>query len=425
MSRGARAAERAVLGAVFLDQSTLDRVCDIVAPEHFSSAPMGRILQAMIELHDDGQRVDPVSVANHLDSSGDLALVGGIDAIVSLDEMGTALGAESHAGIVSGHARLRDLAQAGSGLVSNAKTSSHDEVNSIVDGAVESLLSISDNSDIQLIPVNDAVRVAMKETRERHENKTSVIGVPTGMSRLDSILGGYLASNLYILSAATGKGKSAFGLGAALAAAHKGNRVVYVSLEMSSTDLARRLIAIEAQVDGENIRTGYLSELERVDIISAAKTLTNLGDMLTIIDKPGLHVSSLRRICRRQNATAPVDMIVVDYLQLLDADQAYSRERQVASISGSLLRLCRESECPVVALSQINADGQVRESRAVEHDAAAILRIDYETETDLDQLAPDCVIRVLKHRHGRTGNVHATFFRNKQTFVQRASGPFG
>lgn len=420
MSSGLQHAESSLLGSILLDNSVLDRVCDIVSPDDFRNESLGFLLGVMSSLRDEGVFVDSVSIAERMDTLGRLEEFGGIGSILELDNQVTSVSAENYAKIIRGHSKLRNVINAASDLGLKAMGTSHGDVNLLVDGAVDTLMGITDTSDVSMVPLSEAVDTAITETQERHENKTAVIGVTTGLSRLDSILGGFLDSNSYILSAGTGKGKSALGLGFALAALHSGKRVVYVSLEMSSTDLARRLISIESQVDGENIRTGYLNEIEVSEILHASKTLKQFGDALTIIDKPGLHVSSLRRICRRQNSASGVDLVIVDYLQLLGADDAFSREQQVATISKGLLSLCREVSCPVVALSQVNADGEIRESRAVSHDAAAIMRIDYEEDTDLDDLAPSCTIRVLKHRHGRTGNVPVTFYRNKQTFVQES-----
>ena len=419
-------AEKSLLGAVLMDQAVLDRVCDIVTPEHFSVPWHSTVYQAMVRINDRGDRVDLVSVAKDLEHHGLLDRVGGIEAVITLDQMGTARLAENHAQIIAGSARVGQVERVALEVASSAQGADHKSANTIIDGAIEKLMSIGDSSDVSLFALGDAVDVALEETKRRSANKSALVGIPTGLKRLDTLLGGYCDSNVYVIAADTGRGKTAFALNAALTAAKAGKKVVYVSLEMHYTDLARRVMSIESKVDGTRIRTGYLTDDEKSELVYGSNALKRIGENLQIIYKPGLHVNALRRVCRRRAASDGVDMVIVDYLQLLSADAGYSRENQVASISLGLLGICADLKVPVLALSQVNKEGMVRESQGIAHSAACVIRIDYDNPEDVrGNPAPDCTIKVLKHRHGDDGNVPATFFRNIQTFAQREESVFG
>ena len=420
MSDPVELAERRLLGAVLLDPSCIDSACESVSAEDFRDQRSRLVFAAMSELRDSGERIDAVSIAETLRSQGNLELGGGIAYVTSLDEAVTAVGASAYAEMVIGFSRLRQIETAAIGLTASAHQAKHTDAEAIVSTAVDNLLSISGPESVKPIALGDSVSLAVEETRQRHQSGGEMVGVTTGFRPLDKILCGLVPGGVYVLGGATGRGKTTLALNMALAAAQAGHRVLYVSLEMKHTYLSKRLLSMASMVDASAIRSGRLTDNEVTSVIAASKKLDGIGENFHVVDKPGLHISFLRRIVRSMKARgAGPELVVVDYLQLLDSEESYSRERQVAKLSNSLLQMADESDTAVLALSQLNADGRIRESRAVENDAAAILRIDYEDELEPGDEAPDVVLSVLKHRHGDDGSVKMTFLRKLQRFALR------
>ena len=189
---------------------------------------------------------------------------------------------------------------------------------------------------------------------------------------------------------------------------------------MGHADLTRRLVAAEARVPPDAIRSGRLNH-DQIDAMRHASTALELiGNNLMIMDNVHVDAERLSAIVKTAQAARSIDLVIVDYLQLLKCEATYSREREVASISAGLLAVSRQCEVPVIALSQLNDQGMVRESRSVEHAASAVLRIDYEDDAWIPgSSGVDCHLRVLKNRHGRTGSVSLTFERRHQRFVER------
>lgn len=293
--------------------------------------------------------------------------------------------------------------------------------------AIGRLLSIDDYGPRNhIFTLNDSLKSVIGSARDAFERpleeKTKPVGVTTGIKSLDEILGGFHAGDLYILGAKTGRGKTVLGLNVAVAAAKSGKKVLYFSLEMKHEKISLRVLSAEASVCGKLIETGFITSEQIDGLLSASTTLSKIGENLTIIDQRGVNLYQLGATVRQVSKQSGVDLVVVDYLQLLEVDETYSREREVASISKALVAVAGINDVPVLALSQLNETGQIRESRAVGQDAAGILRIDYTDEVDSNwdknSEPVDATIRVLKHRHGDCGNVSVTFNRAHQFFAE-------
>ena len=295
--------------------------------------------------------------------------------------------------------------------------------------AIGRLLSIDDYGPRNhIFTLNDSLRTVIGDARDAFarpmEEKIRPVGVTTGIQSLDGILGGFHAGDLYILGAKTGRGKTVLGLNIAVAAAKSGKRVLYFSLEMKHEKISLRILSSESSVCGKLIETGFVSSEQIDGLLSASNTLSKIGDNLTIIDQRAVNLYQLGATVRQVAKQSGVDLVIVDYLQLLEVDATYSREREVASISKALVAVAGINDVPVLALSQLNETGQIRESRAVGQDAAGILRIDYTDEVDSNwdknSEPVDATIRVLKHRHGDCGNVSVKFNRAHQFFAECA-----
>lgn len=301
-----------------------------------------------------------------------------------------------------------------------------DDAQSAKQSALGKILSLSDVESAQhLFPMKAGLGEVISQTREAFalppEQKAKPKGIPTGLRGLDEILGGFRPGSLYVLGAGTGRGKSVMGLQFALGAAEAGAAPLYVSLEMSHVDLCRRMVSSKSRTSPQVIESGCLNESQIDGLTAAVNQLNRLSESFTIYDQPSLTLYQLAATVRQLSQQGAVDIVVVDYLQLLRTDETYSREREVATISAGLVAIARTNNVPVIALSQLNDNGQVRESRAVSHDAAGVLRIDYEDGHWVEGSEPlPCSIGVLKHRHGRTGRIPLTFERAYQRFVERA-----
>lgn len=305
--------------------------------------------------------------------------------------------------------------------------------------AIGRLLKIDDYGPQEhIFSLHDSLRHVLGDAKtafERpREEKLKPVGVTTGLQSLDKILGGLRKGDLYILGAKTGRGKTVLGLNVAVSAAKAGKKVLYFSLEMKHEKISLRILSAEANVCSKLIESGFITSDQIDSLLHASQSLQPVSHNLTIIDQRGVNLYQLGATVRQVAKQGGVDLVVVDYLQLLEVDETYSREREVASISKALVAVAGINDVPVLAMSQLNETGQIRESRAVGQDATGILRIDYTDEVDSNwdknSEPVDATIRVLKHRHGDCGSVPVMFNRAHQFFAERVSddrygGPYG
>jgi replicative DNA helicase len=411
-------AESEVVGKAFADNRILNELGNHISCSDFNDSRLSTIWGAVVDLHTQGLSVDPVSVANRLETDGRLNECGGIAFIVSLDTQVSGVLSDAYARIIKAGSKRRRISALCADLVDSLHTS--DDIDSLVALHIDSLMAQSTDGRVVHHHLKETVNRAVEQTRERFSDQSNSPGVATGYGQLDDILGGWSSGCLYICSAGTGQGKSALALNFTNSAIRNGNSVVYVSLEMEAVDLAKRLISIRSCINGEGVRTGRLNQHEIESMLQGVKSLTSDEGSSLIIDKPGIGVSELMAEMRKIHSRQEIDMVIVDYIQLMQCESTYSREREVAGISAGLVAMSKLFDCAVLALSQVNDSGQIRESRAVEHDATAIMRIDYEDPENAPfDLAPDVKLSVLKNRHGRTGSIPMTFVKPTQTFAIR------
>lgn len=392
-------------------------------PNSWTTAQHRDIAQAITALHFEGETVDEVGVFKQL-TKMDCSHTA-LDDLFSLTQAWSVFGqlprlcdqlAEQ-----ANHRRVIQTIQQAVSIAMDA-----DDAQTAKQSALGKILSLSDVEPAQhLFPMKVGIGEVVNQTREAFalpaEEKGKPKGIPTGIRGLDEILGGFRAGSLYVLGAGTGRGKSVMGLQFAMGAAEAGASPLYVSLEMSHVDLCRRMISSKSRTSPQVIESGCLTDSQIEGLTSAVNSLSRLAESFTIYDQPSLTLYQLAATVRQLAQQGAVDIVVVDYLQLLRTDETYSREREVATISAGLVAIARTNEVPVIALSQLNDNGQVRESRAVSHDAAGVLRIDYEDGHWVEGSEPlPCSVGVLKHRHGRTGRIPLTFERAYQRFVERS-----
>jgi len=417
-------AERSVLGSILIDRDCYYKVSDYVKPQDFYSPAHKEIYTAMFELAKEGQPIDIVTVAERLKSRKALDAAGGRAYLSGLSqEVPTTANAVQYAKIVAEKAVLRNLISASSDIVEKSYAENVDS-QLMLDHAEQTIFDIAGSRQHnQFSSLKDVLDQNIRSIHEIEANGGRLPGIPSGFTDLDKKTSGFQNSDLIILAARPSMGKSAFALNVAQYAALKqGKRVVIFSLEMSKEQLGMRLLAMEARVDSNKLRTGNLSAEDWESISDAAMRFADAD--IIIDDTPGIGVMEMRNKCRRIGQEKPIDLVVVDYLQMMSADKVGSgenRQQEVSQISRYLKQLARELRCPVIVLSQLSRAveqrqgdkrpilSDLRESGAIEQDADVVMFLfneDYYNRNK-DGYEPKnlCEVLLAKQRMGETGKV--------------------
>jgi replicative DNA helicase len=432
--------EEAVLGALMLEKNALTAVVEFLRPEHFYSDAHKEIYQAIIDLFKASDPVDMRTVVAQLRKNGKLEIVGGAYAIAELtSKVSSAANIEYHARIVIEMAIKRELIQIAS-LVHHEAYEDTTDVFELLDKTEQSIFAISDaNLRKNYENMKSLMYRAITELQEKKNHKDGLTGVPSGFSRLDRVTSGWQKSDLIIIAARPGMGKTAFIVSALRNAAVDFNYPVAIfSLEMASLQLVNRLISAEAELDAEKIKKGNLAEFEWQQLVHKTNRLSSAP--IFIDDTPALSILELRAKCRRLKAEHNVQLIVVDYLQLMKGEIGGNREQEIASISRALKGIAKELEVPVIALSQLSRGvetrggdkrpqlSDLRESGSIEQDADIVMflyRPEYYKITVDEEGMPTqglSEVIVAKHRNGSLDSVKLKFI-GKYTKFADFDGP--
>ncbi|WP_129715676.1 replicative DNA helicase [Pedobacter sp. SYP-B3415] len=425
--------EEAVLGALMLEKDALSSVIDILKPELFYQEAHQKIFEAIHLLFQKSKPVDILTVTSELRQLGHLEMVGGAFYITSLtNRVASAANIEFHARIISQKYIQRELIRISTEIINNAYEDTTD-IFDLLDHAEKNLFDIAQNNlrrDTQ--KMDEIIRQSLATLEELRSKTDGLTGVPSGFTALDRITGGWQKSDLVIIAARPAMGKTAFVLSCARNAAVDFKKAVVVfSLEMSSVQLVNRLISGEAEIEQEKIRKGNLQEWEWQQLHSKIGNLTEAP--LLIDDTPALNIFEFRAKCRRLKSQYDIQMVIVDYLQLMhgkgEGKGGGNREQEIGSISRALKSVAKEIDIPVLALSQLSravesrpgVNGKrpqlsdLRESGSIEQDADMVLflyRPEYygitEDEQGRSQIGVGEVI-IAKHRNGETGIVPLRF----------------
>lgn len=415
-------AEQAVLGAMLSSKGAVSRAMELVSPEMFYKEPHGKMFQAMTDLFNRGEPVDSVSLINVLKKKKQLDSVGGAYYVTGLSSaIPTAANIDHYARIVMEKWSLRRLIEI-SADVTRSAYEDYQSVDDVLDLAEQKIFSVAQHrlrgSFLQLSPV-------LQETFEHldriHQKPGSVTGVACGIPDLDALTSGFQQGELVVVAGRPGMGKTAFILTLARNAAVDFQAPVGVfSLEMSNTQLAMRLLCAEARVDSHLVRTGKLPKDQWKNLSLAVGVLADAPIYLD--DSPSLTVTELRAKARRLKAEHDIQMVIVDYLQLMQGHAAAeSRQQEISQISRSLKGLAKELGVPVIAVSQLSraVEGRtdhrpqlsdLRESGAIEQDADVVIflfrRWMYSREEE-DRGKADIILA--KQRNGPTDSLSVTF----------------
>ncbi len=435
-------AERAVLGGVLLENSALNTVLQLLTADDFYSRGNSLVFDAMAELFRRGQPVDTITLRGWLVDRGSFHKAGGDEHLLSLtNTIPTVANIEQHAVIVREKANVRRMIAACHEIAAQGY-SDYGEPEEFFDQSEKKVFEIGkQRGGAPYEHVKDIVYRTIQQVQEAAGRGERIIGLPTGLDKLDEMTAGLKGSELLIIAGRPGMGKTAFALNVALAAAVGRNVAVAVfSLEMRKEELVRRLLCSEARVDGGRMRNGLLSTQDWQKLMGAAGPLTDLP--LFIDDTAALTVTALRGKARRLKSEHGLGLIVVDYLQLMRSGvKNDNREQEISEISRSLKALAKELDVPVVALSQLNRGvetrpgkdkrpqlADLRESGAIEQDADVIMFVYrpevYAKDEERQQLRGLAEIIVGKQRSGPTGIVRCKFFHEFTRFENLAEGEF-
>jgi replicative DNA helicase len=381
--------EEAVLGALMIEKDALSAVADILRPESFYKESHQRIYNAILTLFANSDPIDLLTVTAKLRTLGELEFVGGAPYIMGLTtRVNSAANIEYHARIITQSSIKRELITISSEIQKEAFEDTTD-VFQLLDKTEQALFRISEsNIRKSFADMGALMRQALEELEQKKKNTDGLTGVPSGFSALDRITAGWQKTELIILAARPGMGKTAFVVSSLRNAAVDFNMAVAIfSLEMSSVQLVNRLISAEAEIESEKLRKGNLAPHEWAQMHHRINRLTNAP--IFIDDTPALSILELRAKCRRLKAQHDIQMIVIDYLQLMTGDTggkaSGNREQEIASISRSLKNLAKELDVPVIALSQLSRAvetrggekrpqlSDLRESGSIEQDADMVI----------------------------------------------------
>jgi replicative DNA helicase len=422
-------AEQAVLGSLLIDPDAVIKVASFLKAEDFYQEKNGWIFQAILDLHERREPADFVTVTDELERRRQLAEVGGSPYVLDLiNAVPTAIHVEHYAHIVERTSVLRKLIRAAGQIAQLAYDETTEDVQEVVDRAEQIVFGVAENRAQRDLT---AVRTIMPDVVDRidflYHHRGEILGVPTGFKLLDRVLGGLQKSDLIILAARPGVGKTSLAVSIAQNAARKyGKRVALFSLEMSNEQLVQRMLAAETGIDSQRLRLGDIhGEDEWHRLMEAAGALSETH--IFIDDTPAVTAMELRTKARRLYAEHDLDMIVVDYLQLMSGGgRNENRVQEISNISRGLKGLARELNLPVLALSQLSRAvesrqdkrpilSDLRDSGSIEQDADVVLFIYreemYVEETERQNIAD---VIVSKHRNGPTGTV-SLYFRKELT----------
>lgn len=432
-------AEKAVLAAMILDSEVVEEALARLKKEAFYRPAHQKIFESVSELYTRNIPVDQLSLADRLEARGDLEAVGGKAYIIELASNSFALANWAHhAQIVTRQSLLRDLISA-STRITALGYDAPDDLNSVVEEAEKLIFSVTNKRvDSNFKSISELMGDSIALLEEMADNKSHLLGVPTGFRDIDNLLAGMRGGDLIILAARPGVGKTSFALNVASNAAKAGTSVAFFSLEMPSAQLVQRILCSEGRVELSHMRTGRLTEADWAQLIQACSNLDKSD--FSIDDTPALSILELRAKARRQLRNAQKGLIVIDYLQLMQSSgQQKDRHLEVGEISRGLKVLAKELNMPVIALSQLSRSvesrtskrpqlSDLRESGSIEQDADVVMFIDRSLSEDeaSNDKRPDlgtAEIIVGKHRNGATADITLAFVPEYTKFMDMYRGP--
>lgn len=428
-------AEKSVLGSIFLDKDALYNAMEIIRPEDFYSEMHKEIYLAILELFKKSIPVDTITVAEELKKRKSLEMVGGRAYIAYLSTVVPSTeNAMQYAKMISDKSELRKLIAASTEIIEKSYQEKM-EPDDVLDFAENSIFKIAQGKQRKdFIPLQEILWDNINKIDEMSKLEGNITGITTGFIDLDKKTSGFQKSDLIILAARPSMGKTAFALNIAQQTALKGNsKVIIFSLEMSKEQLGQRMLSMESKVEIEKLRRGDIDRKEWEQIHIA---LDNLAKAEVFIDDtPGINVMEIKNKCRRLKTEKGLDLVIVDYLQLMNFDgRADNRQQEITALSRAFKQLARELECPVLVLSQLSRAPELRqdhrpiladlrESGSIEQDADIVMflfRDEYYTK-EASEKPNLCDVIIAKQRNGPTDTIELTWIGKHTRFGNKSS----
>lgn len=427
-------AERSVLGAVMLNKDMLFEVVTKLTADDFYYPENREIYQAILDLYKDNSAVDVLTVSDKMVQRGTLKMAGGRANLAQLTmDVPATVNAMDYARIVSDKAALRRMINVTEDITDKSYQASVD-AQEIMEYAESQIFAIAQkNQKKDYEGISNVLITNIHDIEEAVKNGGKITGVPTGFKDLDEVVNGFQNSNLVVIAARPAMGKTAFALNIAEQTAVKNDSTVMIfSLEMSKEQLGQRMLSSEARVDLKKLQRGKLESDDWKRINIALDELNKAK--IFIDDTPQISFAEIRNKCRRLKAEHGLDMVLVDYLQLMKSpERADNRQAEISAISRNLKLLAREMDCPVVAISQLSRGPEqrqdhhpnladLRESGAIEQDADLVIFLyrDEYYNPDTTQKPGICEVDVAKNRHGETKKVELTWIDRYAKFSDKA-----
>ncbi len=424
-------AEQSVIGSMIMDREAITVASEIIAGEDFYSRQYGVVFDTMVELNDEGKPVDLVTLQDRLKEKDVPPEVSSLEFIRDLiTAVPTSANIKYYAGIVAEKATLRRMIRLNEEIANTCYTGKENLEVILEDTEKRVFELVQRRNTGEFVPIRQVVMNAMDKIEKASKNKGNVTGVATGFIDLDYRTAGMQPSDLVLVAARPSMGKTAFVLNIAQHVAFKLNQTVAIfSLEMSKEQLVNRLFSLESRVDSQHLRTGNLSDAEWEKLIESAGVIGKSS--LIIDDTPGISISELRSKCRKYKLEHNLQMIIIDYLQLMSGSGrgGDSRQQEISDISRSLKALARELNVPVIALSQLSRAveqrpdhrpmlSDLRESGAIEQDADVVMFIYrddyYNKDTEKKGIAE---IIIAKQRNGPIGTIELVWLPDYTKFA--------
>lgn len=423
-------AEQCVLGSMIADKSSIARATETLKPEDFYKEAHKEIFSAIVALYQKDIGVDLVTLAENLKSNDKLDAAGGITYISQIySSVISTANVQYYIKIVKEKSNLRKLIKASSEIMEDCYNK-QDDVGKVIESAEKRIFDIADNrsrGDFELM--RNVLERGVVEIEKLFNNKGSVTGVPSPFPELDEKTSGFQKGDMILVAARPSMGKTTFALNLAEhAALREGRSVAIFSLEMSKEQLAYKLLCSEANIDMLNLRTGNLNDNDWESIARATGPLSTAK--IYVDDTPDLSIFEMKSKCRRLKIEKGIDMIIIDYLQLMVGNNTENRQQEVSEISRSIKALAKEMNCPVIALSQLSRAPEarsdhrpmlsdLRDSGSIEQDADVVMflyRDEYYNKDTEDKNVAECIIA--KQRNGPTGVVKLSWLGQYSKFAR-------
>ena len=423
-------AEQSVIGSMLIDKTAISRVVEVLKGDDFYRDSHKVIFNAIFDLYQKDTPIDMITLLEHLRSSEKLEASGGITYITEIsNSIPSTANLSSYIKIVDDKSILRKLIRASTEIMENCYNK-QDDVEAVMDLAEQKVFNIAErknSSDFE--PMNTVLERGFLEIERIFNNKGETTGISSGFPELDDKTAGFQKGDMILIAARPSMGKTTFALNLAeYAALREGKSVAIFSLEMSKEQLAYKLLCSEANVDMSKLRHGNLEDKDWENIAKASGPLA--AAKIFIDDTAGTSVMDMRSKCRKLKMEHGIDMIVIDYLQLMSGSNPESRQQEVSEISRSIKALAKEMQCPVIALSQLSrapeqrADhrpmlSDLRESGSIEQDADIVMflyRDEYYDKETEDKNVAECIIA--KQRNGPVGTVRLAWIGQFSKFAR-------